>query len=344
MVEDQEAKQARDQLLLVILFLEIQKRTRQELNALEEELRTSNRFFPRGGVPESLDELIPLCRRKMAAGTRLYRARTIDRQKEEEFTRPFEEALLRALGQYLSDDTSGLLSGFDYRHMNEAITYAVTILGIRGESLDAEALMEAMEPLCEEGWWGYGRDEIDAPPIGAASNGRINPKGIRYLYVSDNPKTCLLEVRPVLTQLVGVGEIELTADITLFDISRQGALESGAYAQTTHMDPNVLAEFFSQPNFGGEAGYLATQYISEYIKNVKDKSGGKVFDGICFNSALDSDGLNIVLFETSDEDRKYTINQTGLFQLEDLSGSYSVILPLNKDGLVGLGARSSAEE
>ena len=48
----------------------------------------------------------------MAAGTRLYRARTIDRQKEEEFTRPFEEALLRALGQYLSDDTLGLLSGF----------------------------------------------------------------------------------------------------------------------------------------------------------------------------------------------------------------------------------------
>lgn len=334
MTDNQEVPEVPDELALLLLFMEMQMRTREELLALEEELRTGNRFFPNSDITESLDELVPLCSRVMDAGTKLYRARTIDKYHEVHYTEPIMGALITALGKYLPDAATSTLSRFDYRHMQDALNYATAILVARGETVDAAPFVEELKPLCKNGWWGYAHDDIDVPPKDRAVNGRINPRGIRYLYASNNPKASLLEVRPVLGQMAGLAEIELVDEVTLFDISHEGALQSDAYAESTHIDPNVLAEYFAQPNYGGDAGFLATQYISEYIKNVKDDSGAKVFDGLCFNSSLDPTSLNVVLFNTSRKERKYRINCSALCEVMDLNGGFNVVLPINESELL----------
>lgn len=175
-------------------------------------------------------------------------------------------------------------------------------------------------------WWGYDEKGSDAAPSPGA--GRINPEGISYLYLADNIRTASLEVRPVISQYLSIAEIEVLEDINLFDFSKK-------YDDSDELQKNwdnairlsVLSEYFSNSNYSGESAYLATQYISEYIKNKKRKDGSSMFDGLCFKSSLDRDGLNYVLFDVS-QDRKYKINNSSVFQMMSLNGDLQRILPL----------------
>jgi len=39
-------------------------------------------------------------------------------------------------------------------------------------------------------------DEMGAPPANKTTEGRVNPRGISYLYLATNPKTAVAEIRP----------------------------------------------------------------------------------------------------------------------------------------------------
>lgn len=90
----------------------------------------------------------------------------------------------------------------------------------------------------------------------------------------------------------------------------------------------VLSRYFAVPNYGGKSYYLATQYISEYIKHMKNSDGQAMFDGLCFRSSLNPDGTNYVLFDVS-PGRKYQICNSSLCQVKDLTGEFEYVLPMS---------------
>ena len=57
------------------------------------------------------------------------------------------------------------------------------------------------------------------PLIDRAVEGRINPKGIPYLYLSFDPNTSMAELRPWVGARISLGEFVVSADCTILDCS-----------------------------------------------------------------------------------------------------------------------------
>lgn len=311
-----------DLLIVLKLMFAREKQTRDELIKLETELYAENRFFPQSNkIIEKIDKLVDAPHRKLNKGSTIYRARTIDKYYEEKIFEEFFNDISTMLNAVIPN-IDEILSDFDwlklsiYQHNNGE------------ENILSERQIEQLyRKYGKKGWWGYSENESDAPPKGKSCNGRINPKGISYLYAADNIQTAALEVRPVISQYVSIAEIEIKSDITLFDFTVNYELEDAQKQFDQSIDWTVLGEYFSQPNYSGELAYLSTQYISEYIKNIKDDTGRKVFDGLCFRSSLDNKGLDYVLFDVSDT-KKYVIRNSSVYQMLDLLGNLQVQLPL----------------
>lgn len=301
------------------------EQTKEQLIELEDELRTVNRFFPDTIITRKIDTLIDAPHKVLKKGQIVYRCRLIDKFHEQDFLKGCYDDLINKIREKIPNfgNTLGMYEHFkliEYQQKNNM------------KNLFSEKELESfVKKYSVKGWWGYDEDNSDAPPIGVTSAGRINPKGISYLYASNSEKTSALEVRPVITQYVSIAEIEITENIKLFDFTANYNDKEAEKHFEQSVDWSALSEYFSQPNYSGESAYLATQYISEYIKNLKDKIGNNIFDGLCFRSSLDSKGLNYVLFDTS-ENKKYKVNCSSLFQVKDLTGTLERYLPLALEG------------
>lgn len=308
------------QIIFKILFTR-HEQTREQLIELEEELRTINRFFPDTKITKKIDTLIDAPHKILKKGQLVYRCRLIDKFHEEDFFKSFYVDISNKIREKVPNfgnakERYEWLKLVEFQHKNNI-----------DEILSDEEMENFLEKYTTKGWWGYDEKNSDAPPIGLASAGRINPNGISYLYASNNEKTAALEVRPILSQYVSVAEITITDKVKLFDFTANYNEKEAEKHFEQSVDWGVLSEYFSQPNYSGESAYLATQYISEYIKNLKDKTGNNIFDGLCFRSSLDSSGLNYVLFDTS-ENKKYKVDCSSLFQVKDLTGTLERQLPL----------------
>lgn len=293
---------------------------RKWLEELEDELRTKNRYFPQNKILNCIDTLCENSYRIIKKGTVLYRARTINKYQENRLFESFMEDAERLIKKKVPDFN---VHGSDYEWIKVQTNMNIES---NGKDWNQEILGALYSKYGRLSWWGYDEKGSDAAPSPGA--GRINPEGISYLYAADNIKTASLEVRPVISQYLSIAEIEATEDINLFDFSKK---YDGSDEFQKNWDNairmSVLSEYFSNPNYSGEAAYLATQYISEYIKNKNRKDGSSIFDGLCFKSSLDRDGLNYVLFDVS-KDRKYKINNSSIFQMMSLNGDLQRILPL----------------
>lgn len=57
------------------------------------------------------------------------------------------------------------------------------------------------------------------PPARNATAGRANPIGISYLYLANNEKTCISEVRPNNTSIIYISKLILEEDVSLIDLT-----------------------------------------------------------------------------------------------------------------------------
>ena len=121
--------------------------------------------------------------------------------------------------------------------------------------------------------------------------------------------------------------IEITDTIRVYSPGDAVPL-GGASDPFDWVDYDEISRYFGQPNYGGKSYYLATQYISEYIKHLKDSNDQTIFDGLCFRSSLNPSGTNYVLFDVS-QSKKYRICNSSIYQVNDLLGNTSCILPLS---------------
>lgn len=155
------------------------------------------------------------------------------------------------------------------------------------------------------------------PRFGMAPEGRVNPKGISYLYLSTDPNTAMAECRPWLQSPISLGKFITTKELSIVDFSKDvytpvSIMDLKKEKSDKHFVEMVIwgqiNKAFTEPisNSDFKADYAPTQVIAELFKNKK-------FDGIKYKSAL-GDGHNIALFDlnTTELTHCYLYNTKGI--------------------------------
>jgi RES domain-containing protein len=136
------------------------------------------------------------------------------------------------------------------------------------------------------------------PPEKTLTGGRANPPGIPFLYLSDEEKTAIAEVRPWKGATVSIATFTTKKDINLVDLTPKFYIDDpfsyGDKLEYVIKDNSILrrlAKELSKPINPGKISieYVPTQYVTEIIRNFE-------YDGMIYPSALGK-GKNIVLFD-----------------------------------------------
>lgn len=156
------------------------------------------------------------------------------------------------------------------------------------------------------------------PTANVAHEGRANPKGIPYLYLSTDMDTSMAEVRPWIGSYISAGQFKILKDISFVNCTSDDK-RSMVYLKEPDSKEKEIAVWrdidraFSRPITRNEnaADYIPTQILAELFK----KNG---FDGIAYRSSLGK-GHNFALFDLNAAD---IINCT-LFEVKKVSFDFS---------------------
>lgn len=144
----------------------------------------------------------------------------------------------------------------------------------------------------------YDKIEMKCPAKEFARAGRANSHGIPLLYLSDNSKTILYEVRASYLDELTVGEFRLNQEqsIKIVDFTEDTPLFQPERVNET-IKAKLLREMISQDlskpmrRYDSEIEYIPTQFICEFIKVFTGA------EGIRFQSSLHPIGKNLVIFD-----------------------------------------------
>jgi len=164
---------------------------------------------------------------------------------------------------------------------------------------------------------GFKKSEMSNPPPEKTKAGRANPIGISYLYLADDTKTSLYEVRSTLYDFVTVGTFRLKEDIDIINL-RGNIYDPMLIADNDNIEDFLIHRPFiskleselSKPKRRSdtELDYLPTQYLSEFIKSIG-------FDGVEYQSSLYSEGYNLAIFNPD----KFECIETRVYEIEKLN-------------------------
>lgn len=152
---------------------------------------------------------------------------------------------------------------------------------------------------------GYSNENIGAPPVGLATEGRINPSGMSYLYLSDKKQTTLYEIRAALHDYVTIGTFKLKSDIKVIDLTQIDKISVFSKIDTERQAINrehlqKISEEIARPlrRNDSKLDYLPTQYICDLIKSIRDLNDPtkSAYDGILYKSAMVKDSYNLTVF------------------------------------------------
>lgn len=303
-------------IVMFILSLMDDYKTHKSWNEFAKEIKHKNRFFPKSSLIKRIEEFADKAIYILEEGETLYRARDYSEANYK------NNRLFSYIIKELKNECS--LVDIDENEENifdETVINLITIeLGINEEK--SKVIKESLKTILEEQkpFYGYSKGESDAPPSSRATAGRANPKGISYLYAAKDIKTAILEMRPQRQKAYSVGKIIITTDVKLFDLA-YGSQITNEDSYKIYAELRRISKEFSKPNFGDTMEYMPTQFISEYIYNLG-------FGGIRYKSAVDEDGYNILLFDTSEETRAYDIVGSEIYSVDSLDVKYSQVLPI----------------
>lgn len=145
---------------------------------------------------------------------------------------------------------------------------------------------------------GYSKEEMYAPRSGKSSDGRANPRGISYLYLSNSKRTTLHEVRAVIHDYITVGEFRIKSDLKIIDFTLLDKISpfiNDDFDETLYIinreNLNRIHKEIIRPLRSGESdlNYLPTQYIVDYIRSLG-------YEGIKYSSSRDEGSFNLALF------------------------------------------------
>jgi RES domain-containing protein len=144
-------------------------------------------------------------------------------------------------------------------------------------------------------------DQMGAPPARLARAGRANPEGIAFLYCALDAKTAIVETGRFPGAVVSLRPLRAKKTLRLADLrGRASALEPLGTPNLREEIHNrtllgSLGDALGQPIHPEDSSveYIPTQYLAEVIL-----AAG--YDGICFPSALNPKGANVVIFNPTD--------------------------------------------
>lgn len=142
----------------------------------------------------------------------------------------------------------------------------------------------------------FSLDKMGAPPADLAGHGRLNPRGIPYLYLASDKITAVSEVRPWVGCDVTVAEFRLVGDCEFVNFSKVHFINVPADEEFEGSEftwRELITWMFSAPfDPRDDTAYIPTQYLAERIK-------GAGFAGIIYDSALNPGGYNVTLFNVN---------------------------------------------
>jgi len=141
------------------------------------------------------------------------------------------------------------------------------------------------------------------PRVRMASEGRANPKGIPYLYLSNDKNTSMAELRPHVGQNILCAEFHIVRNLRLincFDVKKAIIHAECTFnlqlnqEDIVHVIWNKINDAFTKPITNDESNseYVPTQILAEFFKRVG-------YDGICCKSHM-GNGHNFILFNLND--------------------------------------------
>ena len=138
--------------------------------------------------------------------------------------------------------------------------------------------------------------KMGAPSTNISKEGRLNPKGISYLYLSSDYKTSIAEVRPRVGSPVSVGKFKIVRDQNVLDTTILLNLHNGPKcknlqrSEIDHIWESINDEFsYPMAYYEDNLQYVPTQYLAELFKYTG-------FDGIKYKSSVRKGGYNLLLF------------------------------------------------
>ncbi len=144
----------------------------------------------------------------------------------------------------------------------------------------------------------FSKKNMGSPPREKSSEGRANPLGIPYLYLSKDIKTTFYETKVLLHDEVSLGKFALKGgkeisfvDFTEIPSAFLGMGDIHNYCKKTQLKKRISKDL-SKPirRYDSTIEYVPTQFICEFLRYVIGA------DGILFNSSLNPKGQNVVLF------------------------------------------------
>ncbi len=273
--------------ILFMLFIDDMNAKDKAWSEFENELIYKNRFSSSHAIVKELHNKKANVQFFLKEGTILYRARIFDRSQFMQLVSYYLESTCTT-----QKDKKTLLSSInDWEKYFELLPNMMVDLNwdeLKNNS-QTVPIISAYEKWKRLRFKGFDAKNSVAPPADCIGPGRANPDHIRYLYLSEDSKTPVYEVRPIIGQTVSVARFKIKKDLKLFDLTVQ---ISDTYSNPDYELPslfNSIGKMFSKPYNGNPIEYIPTQYITEEIKNMG-------FDGIRFKSSLNKGGFNIVLF------------------------------------------------
>lgn len=136
-----------------------------------------------------------------------------------------------------------------------------------------------------------------------ATSGRLNPYGIRYMYLAEDIPTVIAELRPNHLDYITIGYFKTNSSLEIVDLSTEVDADLKYQYHDTTVSIKRIVEMLSGKYLKPieserkEIEYLPTQYFAEYCKSKIN------IDGIAHLSSVMCHGVekhrNYALFESS---------------------------------------------
>ncbi len=161
---------------------------------------------------------------------------------------------------------------------------------------------------------GYSKEESGVNPSTWPAEGRMNPAGIKLLYLATGKTTCIKEIRAASGEIVSIAQFECKEELKIADFQ---------HIRVNNPDRKIIVDWLKELLSKGYGGrdYVITQYVSMLCQ----KMG---FDGIMYRSkfATKKDvrkGNNIALFNYD----KCECVSSDLYYVNSISLSLKEITP-----------------
>lgn len=287
---------SQEQWLLMLLAL-VNDLPESEWNEYVYDLIYKNRFSSSHKVVDVIKTFAKKCTKTIRKGQVLYRARIYYQDPLKEFLSDiFKKPAVK--DAYSNDDNIN-----DYFNMQ----LAAIMMAVEKSTPRSKEIIDIYNRWQRKKFKGYNSSGSGAPPADITVSGRVNPERIRYLYLAEDPKTAVYEVRPTIGQFVSVATFSTKDKIKIYDLATEIKPQDVEKTENDYALLGVIQRRFSEPNTGDTLKYLPTQFLGEVIKQMG-------FDGVRFKSSLKNGGINVVVFD----DKKCKAIQSDLIKIGDI--------------------------